>query len=406
MLGAETAEMLPNDQVFYSFVRGAAKQYGKLMYGMASVWNHYAGKDCHTASSCTESGSSLSLLRRLMVTEILYGSSWFAFECCMYITPPANATDHALVLTPLGHISRSGKALVESLPVLGSPLTTIGVVLDFYTGFAPPRTAYADYTQGYAYWNAGDIWRAWGPLPADSGDFFTAAVLNITYPGWADSEYFQDKRGFLCMTPFGDIVDVLLSEASDSVFGQYHILVVATTIRTMKVEVRIKLEAYIRGGGTIVVTAEAIESMGGLFGVHASGERAALTALRAGSTVHLVSTLLPGLPETVTEPSEFESWSIDHRFATDGATIDIAASVPGGSSQPIPLIYRLRVGSGTVWILASNGVCRQSSVGPTLVSEMDEPLGNPRPVQLTCSLLWSYGSALLHHSLPDGAYPW
>eukprot|EP01044_Picomonas_judraskeda_P002504 COSAG03_NODE_182_length_10965_cov_19.659520_10_plen_652_part_00 len=245
MLGAETAEMLPNDQIFYAFVRGAAKQYGTLTYGMASVWNHYAGKQCPTSSACTETGSSLSLLRRLMVTEILYGSSWFAFECCMYITPPANATGHALALTPLGHISRSGKTLVERLPVLGSTLTTVGVMLDFYTGFAPPRTAYADYTQGYAYWNAGDLWRAWGPLPADSGDFFTAAVLNITYPGWVDSQYFQDERGFLSATPFGDIVDVLLSDASASLLEQYHMLVVTTTIRTMKAEVRTKLEEYL-----------------------------------------------------------------------------------------------------------------------------------------------------------------
>ena len=176
-----------------------------------------------------------------------------------YVTPPANATDHELVLTPLGLISRSGKELVDDLPVLGSVLTTVGVVLDFFTGFAPPRTAYADYTQGYTYWNAGDTWRAWGPLPADSGDYFTTAVLNVTYPGWVNSQYFQDERGFLSPTPFGDIVDVLLSDAPAALFGQYHMLVVTTTIRTMKSELRYKLEQYVRDGGAIVVTAEGIE---------------------------------------------------------------------------------------------------------------------------------------------------
>ena len=124
-------------------------------YGMVSVWNHYAGKLCPTSTACTEEGASLALMRRLMVTEILYGSRYFAFECCMYVgqdrtaTQPGLAQSSApLALTPLGHINRAGKALVNQLPVLGSQLTTVGVLLDFFTGFAPPRTSYADFTDG------------------------------------------------------------------------------------------------------------------------------------------------------------------------------------------------------------------------------------------------------------------
>ena len=60
-------------------------------YGSASVWNRtcsssfcflkdlneasvadYAGKDCLTPTTCTDVGASLALLRRLMITEILY----------------------------------------------------------------------------------------------------------------------------------------------------------------------------------------------------------------------------------------------------------------------------------------------------------------------------------------------
>ena len=39
MLGAETAQGLPNDQLFYAFLRGAAKQYGLLIWGDASIGN-------------------------------------------------------------------------------------------------------------------------------------------------------------------------------------------------------------------------------------------------------------------------------------------------------------------------------------------------------------------------------
>ena len=31
-LGAETAEMLPNDQLYYAFIRGAGKQYGVVTW--------------------------------------------------------------------------------------------------------------------------------------------------------------------------------------------------------------------------------------------------------------------------------------------------------------------------------------------------------------------------------------
>jgi hypothetical protein len=42
MLGAETAQGLPNDQLFYAFLRGAAKQYGLLIWGDASIGNRCA----------------------------------------------------------------------------------------------------------------------------------------------------------------------------------------------------------------------------------------------------------------------------------------------------------------------------------------------------------------------------
>lgn len=163
--------------------------------------------------------------------------------------------------------------------------------------------------------------------------------------------------------------------------------------------------SYIRGGGTAVVTAEAIESIGGLFGTRASGDNAELATVRAGSAVTVVSTLLPGLPETITEPNAFESWSIDPRLAEGDVTCDIAASVLADSDtqHPIPLIYRLTVGPGTLWILASNGVCTRSSVGPTLVSEMDEPLKNPRPmlVHVRRALEMWFGAAAPFSAGPD-----
>ena len=43
-IGAETAQALPNGQVYYAFIRGAGKQYGVPWFGNASVWNRWGWK--------------------------------------------------------------------------------------------------------------------------------------------------------------------------------------------------------------------------------------------------------------------------------------------------------------------------------------------------------------------------
>ena len=41
----------------------------------------------------------------------------------------------------------------------------------------------------------------------------TDGVLDMLYPGYQDSSYFRDERGFLTATPYGDSADCLLSDA-------------------------------------------------------------------------------------------------------------------------------------------------------------------------------------------------
>lgn len=98
LVGAETAQALPNSQVFYSLIRGAGKQYGVHWYGQASVWNRWGYKrydidkavpvswlmpydlpNTHQASG-PEEGTSLALLKRLMWPHIMYNSVLVGFE--------------------------------------------------------------------------------------------------------------------------------------------------------------------------------------------------------------------------------------------------------------------------------------------------------------------------------------
>jgi hypothetical protein len=44
LIGAETAQGLPNSQVYYAFIRGGGKQYGVPWFGNASVWNRWGYK--------------------------------------------------------------------------------------------------------------------------------------------------------------------------------------------------------------------------------------------------------------------------------------------------------------------------------------------------------------------------
>ena len=88
-------------QIFYAFLRGAAKQYGKVWWGTISIWNRHGEKKCSSGTMCTDSGTSLSLLRRLMYSQILYNSlavclEWgWTFEDAT--NPPFNRS-----LTPIG----------------------------------------------------------------------------------------------------------------------------------------------------------------------------------------------------------------------------------------------------------------------------------------------------------------
>ena len=40
-IGAETGQKLPNTQIYYSFIRGAGKQYGVPWFGNVSVFNRW-----------------------------------------------------------------------------------------------------------------------------------------------------------------------------------------------------------------------------------------------------------------------------------------------------------------------------------------------------------------------------
>ncbi|NQT93954.1 MAG: hypothetical protein HQ559_14430, partial [Lentisphaerae bacterium] len=86
LLGAETGQALPSSQLYYSFIRGACKQYGVLWFGNASGFNRWGWKLYEDEDTSGQRrfgpthGTSLSLLRRLLYSHILYDSVAVGFE--------------------------------------------------------------------------------------------------------------------------------------------------------------------------------------------------------------------------------------------------------------------------------------------------------------------------------------
>ena len=247
LIGAETAQALPNSQVYYSFIRGAGKQYGMLWFGNASVfnrwgWKSYSGEtsDGHYVAGPKE-GTSLALLRRLIYSHILYNSVAVGYESGWFVEE-----DGKQVLTPIGRLQSGAVKFIEQYGFPGVLHTPVALMLDHFSGWAMPRHLYSDM-----------VYQVWGGMPYDSGDYLTHGLVSLIYPGYVEASYFEDERGFLSPTPYGDCADSILSDAPGWLLSQYGLVILASALEEggATQETRDKLEAFVSEGGRLVVTA-------------------------------------------------------------------------------------------------------------------------------------------------------
>ncbi len=253
LIGAETAQALPNNQVYYAFIRGAGKQYGVPWFGNASVYNRWGYKSYDSAggsggdSHGPTKGTSLSLLKRLLYSHIQYNGVAVGFE---------NGWFAKQALSPIGHIQQSALRWVRQHGSPGVMHTPVGLLLNFDAGWTFPRHLYTE-----------QVFRVWGNLPYGPGDYLTDAVLDMLYPGYADSSYFHDESGFIAPTPYGDIADCLLSDSPLWLLERYPVIVTTGELTGGR-EIRDKLQAYVEGGGHLVITEGNLKTLpGGLAGL-------------------------------------------------------------------------------------------------------------------------------------------
>lgn len=346
LIGAETAQALPNGQLYYSFIRGAGKQYGVLWFGNASVWNRWGYKTYDTPGPADPSagptkGTSLSLLKRLMYSHILYNSVAVGFESAWF---------DGEKLTPIGRIQQAAGRWIKTNGSPGTMLTPVAVMNDFFAGWTFPRHLYSD-----------NVYHVWGNLPYEAGDYLTDGVLDLLYPGYQNSAYYHDESGFLTPTPYGDAADCVLSDAPGWLLQRYPLLVIAGEL-SGGAEIRDKLLAYVQGGGRLVITAGNIAKMpGGLAGVRVvgSGKRFAAKQQVAGGTA------------PIAEETAFDLLPLE--VPADGRVL--------ARCEQTPAVIELACGKGKVTVLASPfGVGVDTGAVKQVPNDFDKPLPKPFPL--------------------------
>ena len=331
--GAETSQSNGNAQVLYAFVRGAAKQYGLLWFGQVSIFNAFGHKvpgDPNPDSDCTGQsshsatcGTSYSLMKRLMYSQLAYDSAYFSFEG--ELTDAANATS----VTPIGAMQLGARAFFAGAAAgapgartaLGVHVPAVALMLDHAGGFVRPCDARPQrFTAG-----------AWGAVAWDAADALFDAALDTVWPGYRMGALMTDESGYVAPTPFGDAADVLLSDALPSVLALYDTVVLAHRAETDAADAARRLGAYMAAGGNVVATAATLSDLGGLggvaVGVCAPAPAGTAFALTAG-----------GAP--VVEPRPLVLCAA----APGAGGWEVLATTPAGA----PAAARVRVGNGTL----------------------------------------------------------
>jgi sugar phosphate isomerase/epimerase len=382
MLGAETAQALPSNNLWYAYLRGAGKQYGLLWFGNASVWNRFSWKN-YTASGGAgneehgpEHGTSLSLLRRLMYSHYAYNCSILGYESGWFYSEGLEGDKEKREIaraTPIGEVQHGCVEFSREHPDPGALYTPVAFLLDFSNGWTYPRHLYTD-----------SVYKTWGAMPYEAGDHQVHALYDLVYPGYQDAGFFHDERGFLTPTPFGDAFDVLFNDVRPEILRQYSVVILAGRQR-IDAEVRDKLEGFVATGGHLVLTAAHLEGLGDLswLGLLSVG---APHAVRGGRVSY--------------KGREHAEAPFDLVPLELAGGVTVLASVAGK-----PFILRARHGDGMVDVVASPyGLRAEPTTAPAAISnKADEEI--PRTFHLLDSVAAHLSDVLAEQKLVDVGNP-
>jgi hypothetical protein len=433
LVGTESSQGYGNDQIMYAVNRGAAKQHGIALGAGVSVSNGFGGKvplpgwptvnqtqcdDDPTRKSGPSCGTSLSLMKRLLVHEILYGATTATIEdfqfCGPYCKPYCDAGGEGGlgVPTAIGRLQKRLYTFFRELTRNGSdPIAPLGGATHVAT-FAVIHDG--DVGWQYPCSNAKNTWQH-GPhgfiltpfrnmrnAPWRKADYFLDGVLDTVYPGYAVGRYGRDERGYLSPTPHGDTLDFLLDDAPEEVLRRYDTLIVTGTMRRTPRAMLRRLSQLIASGGNVIITADALAALSGpLLGIEAA-VGAACVQFRAGTTVIVQM-------KSHAEPRPF---SLCPLYDRGGAHTTEVVAHEAASKQPLALRAQAASGGSLLVLAAGNSSTSQRGGGKlnyTTYQCTAEQLGDkptsitdvPRPFPLLVSTRAVLGAALRERTLFD-----
>ena len=89
-------------------------------------------------------------------------------------------------------------------------------------------------------------------------------MLDTVYPGYVNGAFFRNESGTFSPTPYGDSVDVVLSDVHESVLAMYDTVVVAGLLFEEPRESSRKLSSFVQRGGRLVITADSLRQLPGV----------------------------------------------------------------------------------------------------------------------------------------------
>lgn len=243
-LGMELIQsrMRPGTQLRVASCRGASRQYSKPWGTDISVF-----REGNTARLYDDNlrygdyrpkwrfgpniGPSRSLTRRHHYACYMSGAEWLVPEIPFVTAYTDFNKDGIPEFSPDGVMYKEFYQFSRRHPDRGTTYTPVGVMLDFYHGYLTP------------------FYLRWGIFPFRREEHMITGFFDTAF---STSVYDTGENGFLSNGPFGDIFDILLSNAPEKVIESYRVIFLVGGVEIDK-ELAQKLLNYVKAGGTVVV---------------------------------------------------------------------------------------------------------------------------------------------------------
>jgi len=349
IIGAEIVQALPSVPMWFTFIRGAGKQYSLLWFAGIAVYDRWGAKvyeeeaEEEGSRKGPNKGPSISLLKRLWYVSYMYGSSLIGQGSYFFTKKGKYIKDEKgmLKLSPIGEMNIKEVEWSREHSERGVQYTPVALLFDFFTGWVPPRHLYSQ-----------RVYLVWGNMHYTKGDHQIDVFYREVFPGYEDSGYYHNERGYLTPTPYGDIFDVLLSNTPSFVLNRYNLVILLGEIK-LKGELLNKVKDFVENGGSLILSACQVGEAGSDF----TGVEVTKEYKEAKKSYNLI------------DGKEFEE---DYFYQIVKVK---SAEVLAVNEDKYPLITQKKYGKGKIIVITPEyGLGKEIKYDMPIVSEEDNPL--------------------------------